>query len=202
MAIKTSGSLALSEIAAEFGDTSPFSLSEYYRGGENVPNVTQNNAVPTSGTISIGNFYGAVNQWTTQWNTQWNTSQTTGKSTTTSWNTSVTVTEGEFGPSGDYGWVEPYVCDWRNVQWNGISVGDHPEGVSSWTVGNYTYYRGSTSEPGPPSMNVGCGSVPEPAAFLYSIYRTYVSSRSTSRSTTTSYTTSWSTSRTTSKLTP
>ena len=36
MALQSSGSISFSEIAAEFGGTAPHSISEYYRGGDNV----------------------------------------------------------------------------------------------------------------------------------------------------------------------
>jgi hypothetical protein len=38
-----------------------WSINDYYRGGGRVPDFSVNNNVPTSGTISIGDFYGAVN---------------------------------------------------------------------------------------------------------------------------------------------
>lgn len=61
MALPLSGPLSLSQIQTEFGGTNPISMSEYYRGG---PFVTNNNTgVPTSGAIRIGNFYGAVKQF-------------------------------------------------------------------------------------------------------------------------------------------
>ena len=52
----------MNTIAGEFGGTVPHSLSEYYRGGGLVPNAPVNAAIPTSGTISMGNFYGATNR--------------------------------------------------------------------------------------------------------------------------------------------
>jgi hypothetical protein len=60
MTLPTSGPLALSQIQTEFGGSNPISLSEYYAGGANVPAGTTgtNGAVPSSGTISIWNFYG------------------------------------------------------------------------------------------------------------------------------------------------
>jgi hypothetical protein len=63
MTIKTSGSLAFSEIQAEFGGSNPISLSEYYAGGAYVPAGTSgtNGAVPSSGPISVSNFYGTSN---------------------------------------------------------------------------------------------------------------------------------------------
>jgi len=64
MAIKSSPApLAISEIVAEFGDSAggSDSLSEYYRGGDNVNDVATNSNVPASGAIDIGDFYGAGN---------------------------------------------------------------------------------------------------------------------------------------------
>ena len=58
MAINTTGPISISRIVTEFGGTAPHSLSEYYRNG---PFVTSNNTgIPTAGTISLSNFYGAV----------------------------------------------------------------------------------------------------------------------------------------------
>ena len=64
MPIKSSPApLAISEIVTEFGDDAggSDSLSEYYRGGANVNDVSSNNNVPTSGAIDVGDFYGAGN---------------------------------------------------------------------------------------------------------------------------------------------
>lgn len=58
MALPAPGvSLSMTQIATEFGGTVPHSLSEYYRGGANVANTPINAGIPTSGAISIGNFY-------------------------------------------------------------------------------------------------------------------------------------------------
>ena len=64
MVIKSSPApLAISEIVTEFGDSAggSDSMSEYYRGGDNVNDVATNSNVPTSGAIDIGDFYGAGN---------------------------------------------------------------------------------------------------------------------------------------------
>ena len=61
MALQTSGAISLNDIAGEFGGSTPHSLSEYYRGGGNVPNSTANNSIPTSGQISFSQFYGGTN---------------------------------------------------------------------------------------------------------------------------------------------
>ena len=47
------------DIIAEFNGVLPHQLTEYYRGGANVPDITENNGVPTAGQISITDFYGA-----------------------------------------------------------------------------------------------------------------------------------------------
>lgn len=62
MALPSSGQISLNDLAIEFEDAQPNSLNEFYRGGALVPNVSQNNNVPTSGQTSLNNFYGAVAQ--------------------------------------------------------------------------------------------------------------------------------------------
>ena len=60
MAIQGSGGISITDIVDEFGGSVPHSLSEYYRNGGEVPGNNTN--VPTSGTISMSNFYNAVNE--------------------------------------------------------------------------------------------------------------------------------------------
>lgn len=63
MAVKSSGALSFAtDIVGEFSDSTPHSLSEFYKGGGKVPDAAGNGNVPTSGAISMGNFYGAVNR--------------------------------------------------------------------------------------------------------------------------------------------
>lgn len=57
MALPGSGTLSIQDIADEFGGIAPHSLSEYYRNGAYVG--SSNTGVPTSGTISLSDFYGA-----------------------------------------------------------------------------------------------------------------------------------------------
>ena len=61
MPLQSSGAISLSNIASEMGGSTPHSLSEYYKGGGLVGNHANNPNVPTSGTISFSNFYGANN---------------------------------------------------------------------------------------------------------------------------------------------
>lgn len=57
MTLPRSGQITLAMIAAEFGGSPPYSLSQFYRGGGR---VTRNNLnVPVSGPISLGHFLGA-----------------------------------------------------------------------------------------------------------------------------------------------
>ena len=63
MTLPSSGPLSLSDIQGEFGGSNPIGINEYYAGGGLVPAGTSGTygAVPTSGQISIQNFYGTSN---------------------------------------------------------------------------------------------------------------------------------------------
>lgn len=61
MALPTSPPISLNQIKTEFGATGTRSLTEFYRGGAYVPNISANSGVPTSGTISLLDFLGATN---------------------------------------------------------------------------------------------------------------------------------------------
>lgn len=58
MALQASGAISLSDLATEFGDTTPNSMSEFYAGGSLVG--TNNASVPASGAITLANFYSAT----------------------------------------------------------------------------------------------------------------------------------------------
>lgn len=188
MTLQSSGPISLVDIANEFSDTTPNSLSEFYRGGGKVPNISANNTVPTSGAISIGNFYSAAHQWTTSattstiWNTSWDTSATT------SWSTATVVTEGPYYSTNPqyftYEWIG---CSYGwGIWWNGSAIIQTGSGCipDSYTQDGYTYYKG-------PFVGV------DPLYNYYpvNVYQTYRTYPSTG---TTSATTSWSTSQSTS----
>jgi hypothetical protein len=59
MALPSSGPLSIAQIRLMFGGSAPHSLSEYYKGGSLVLTTDTVPNVPTSGAISIGNFYGS-----------------------------------------------------------------------------------------------------------------------------------------------
>ena len=56
--LQSSGAISLGDLGSFFTDTSPHSLSEFYKGGSRVPSNISGGSVPTSGTISLSNFYG------------------------------------------------------------------------------------------------------------------------------------------------
>jgi hypothetical protein len=60
MAVTSSAPIDIGDLVTEFGGSTPHSLTEYYRGGSLVPNTTANNSVPTSGAISLTDFFGAT----------------------------------------------------------------------------------------------------------------------------------------------
>ena len=66
MTLPTSGPLSLEEIAIEFEASNPVSLGQLYAGGGIVPSGATGTygPVPTSGAISIQNFYGTSNSLT------------------------------------------------------------------------------------------------------------------------------------------
>lgn len=60
MTIQSSGAISLSDLQDEFGGTAPISLSEYYKGGAFVSSGNTSTSIPTSGAISMSDFYGAA----------------------------------------------------------------------------------------------------------------------------------------------
>lgn len=59
MALPSSGTISVLQVAQMFGGSTPHSLSEYYKGGSYVLTTDTAPNVPTSGTISLSNFHGA-----------------------------------------------------------------------------------------------------------------------------------------------
>ena len=57
MALPSNGPISLDTLRAEFGATGAKSLADFYRGGAWVPNIPAYANVPTSGPISLANFY-------------------------------------------------------------------------------------------------------------------------------------------------
>lgn len=83
MALPTSGPLSLQQIALEFGGTAPHSLSEYYGVAT---------GIPTSGTISIANFYGNTSIFTLTVSTSTANPDIHSLATASGWNTTQPLT--------------------------------------------------------------------------------------------------------------
>ena len=87
MTLQTSGAITLAQIQSEHGGSNPIGMNEYYRGGSNVQNhnntdgTFNSTAIPTSGTISMSQFYGSANNATIVSNTTATMSIGTGIST-------------------------------------------------------------------------------------------------------------------------
>ena len=77
MAVTSSAPISITNLVTEFGGSAPHSLTEYYRGGSLVPNTTTNASVPTSGAISLTNFFGSSS--VTAWSTTMTVGGITGK---------------------------------------------------------------------------------------------------------------------------
>lgn len=61
MAVKSSGPISMQDLAAEFGGSAPYTMSQFYRGAGRVPTgPTANNGISTSGAITMSGFYGSV----------------------------------------------------------------------------------------------------------------------------------------------
>ena len=75
MTLQTSSTITLAQIQSEHGGSNPIGMNEYYRGGSNVQNHNNTDgtfnatAIPTSGTISLSQFYGSANNATVVGNT-------------------------------------------------------------------------------------------------------------------------------------
>lgn len=59
MVVVSSGPLSLTEIGTEFGDSAPYVLTDLYRGGSRVPNISTNVGVASGGALNMAGFYGA-----------------------------------------------------------------------------------------------------------------------------------------------
>ena len=58
MTIPTQGPVKFSDIQTTYGGSNPISLSEYYRGGANVPAGVNTGGIPASGAIDLEDFRG------------------------------------------------------------------------------------------------------------------------------------------------
>ena len=57
MPTPSSGPISFQNLQTTYGTGQPVSLRELYRGGSNVPNITPNNSIPTTGIVSLDEYY-------------------------------------------------------------------------------------------------------------------------------------------------
>ena len=129
MAIQSSGVISLSDIQTEFGGSNPISISEYYRDGAYV--TSNNTSVPTSGAISLSNFYGATNQFSYTFSSSAKQVNLSSALTAAGWDGSapVNVTVS----SGVYLWSD-------NTSVGGLTIPSNMNGLV--TITNYGYIIG------------------------------------------------------------
>lgn len=97
MTLPSSGNLSFSAIQGEFTGSNPISLSEYYKGGSYVGTNPTTTSIPTSGQISVSQFYGARKADVTPAAVNWNDiigglSGVTNNQTITGIDTTITLT--------------------------------------------------------------------------------------------------------------
>lgn len=57
MALPSSGTISIGNLASTLGGSAPHSLSEYYRGGSIVSDNAINAGIPSSGTVDLSDYY-------------------------------------------------------------------------------------------------------------------------------------------------
>ena len=64
MAMQTSGEISIQDLKIFFGAGGTRGMSDFYRGGTFVPDISANSGIPTSGEIALSDFYGSQAQRT------------------------------------------------------------------------------------------------------------------------------------------
>jgi hypothetical protein len=135
MALQSSGAISFDNLRTEYGNGGSIALSEMYRGGAFVLDHSNNSGVPTSGTISLSNFYSQNN---TSPVVTWTMTQTNGSS-----GGKLPLIGYSDGLSGSFGSVsdnsidflsKTYKALWHRVA--GVEVGTHfqiQDNSTAWT---------------------------------------------------------------------
>ena len=111
MALPTSGALSLNDIKGEFGGPTSPSLGDYYAGGTYVLAGTSGTygAVPSSGAISIQNFYGTAAPVISITDQSSYTSSITPSSATNGYRLNSNGKVYTQSPSGTFNYIEDWV---------------------------------------------------------------------------------------------
>ena len=132
MAVTGSAPISITDISDEFGGDFPDSLTEYYRGGGLVPDTAANASVPTSGAISLTQFYGATN--TVTWTTTQTNGQGSGKLPIVGYSDGLSGTFGSVTDSSIDFLSKTYRALWHRIA--GVEVGTHfqiQDNSTAWT---------------------------------------------------------------------
>lgn len=137
MALPTSGPISWEMIRAEFGGGYPIQINQYYRGGGLVPNIPANANVPTSGTISAQNFYGATKAAPFQASLVPSTLAGNWPNTTTG-TVSRSSTVSCSGGTGNYSIVSRTVTGGATISHSGLTVTVSATGRNTVITGQFT----------------------------------------------------------------
>jgi hypothetical protein len=154
MAVTGSAPISITDISDEFGGDLPHSLTEYYRGGSLVPDYPQNSGIPTSGAISLTQFYGASDVAPYA---DWSTTQTTGlRSSGKSWaergylagvfgGMDDTTVDGQSGTTISAAY---YRLGLDTASYLKLTLANGSDNWANFVVNGTTYSRGSASKSG------------------------------------------------------
>jgi len=138
MALPGSGTIKLSDIKTEFSGGN--NLTNYYRNGTYVPDYPQNSGVPTSGSISLTDFYGASdtvpaqNYYPTGNNLSITSSSLSGQGFNPAWPVNVYINSQAYGTTtGNYALNINDLSAWTDVTFhiNALLRGDGGNGGNS-----------------------------------------------------------------------
>jgi hypothetical protein len=157
MALQSSGAISFDNLRTEYGNGGSIALSEMYRGGPFVLDHSNNIGVPTSGIISLSNFYGANNTAPVVTHT---TTQTNGSSGgklvsigfTNLFGSSTDSTIDFLGGAQYYLWYDPITAG-SQQQGTHLYVNGRNTGWTSVTIGGTTLLRTDFTSTGTANLN-------------------------------------------------
>lgn len=157
MALQSSGAISFDNLRNEYSNSGSIALSEMYKGGSFVANHSNNPNVPTSGTISLSNFYGANNTAPVVTHTTTQTNGTSGGKLVSIGFTNL------FGSSTDstidflsgaqyYLWYDPITAG-SQQQGTHLYVNGRNTGWTSVKIGSTTLQRTDFTSTGTANLN-------------------------------------------------